>query len=95
VNKTYRVLKEYRVTGGIVSGSVDDPKKIFKIDLDLHDSSLILVHNYASGSIQPGEADQKITKMIKECGILMDIAVLDHKIIGDDRYYSLANEGGM
>jgi DNA repair protein RadC len=54
---------------------------------------LILGHNHPSGNIQPSEADQKITKKIKECGILLDIAVLDHIIIGDDRFYSFADEG--
>jgi len=37
----------------------------------------------------------KITKKIKECGILSDIAVLDHIIIGDDRYYSYADDGTL
>jgi DNA repair protein RadC len=72
---------------------VVDPKKIYKIALDHHASSLILGHNHPSGNIQPSEADQKITKKIKECGILLDIAVLDHIIIGDDRFYSFADEG--
>ena len=48
-----------------------------------------------SGNIQPSEADQKITKKIKECGILLDMAVLDHIIVAGDRYYSFADEGTL
>jgi len=72
-----------------------DPKKIFQICLDNHATSVILGHNHPSGNTQPSEADQKITKKIKECGILLDIAVLDHIIIGDDQYYSFTDEGGL
>jgi len=93
LSKANRVIKKVRISEGGVSGTVVDPKKIYKIALDHHASSLILGHNHPSGNIQPSEADQKITKKIKECGILLDIAVLDHIIIGDDRFYSFADEG--
>jgi len=95
LSKANKVIKKVRISEGGVSGTVVDPKKIYKIALDHHASSLILGHNHPSGNIQPSEADQKITKKIKECGILLDIAVLDHIIIGDDRYYSFADEGGI
>ena len=93
LSKANKVIKKVRISEGGVSGTVVDPKKIYKIALDHHASSLILGHNHPSGNIQPSEADQKITKKIKECGILLDIAVLDHIIIGDDRFYSFADEG--
>jgi len=93
LSKANKVSKKVRISEGGVSGTVVDPKKIYKIALDHHASSLILGHNHPSGNIQPSEADQKITKKIKECGILLDIAVLDHIIIGDDRFYSFADEG--
>ena len=93
LSKANKVIKKVRISEGGVSGTVVDPKKIYKIALDHHASSLILGHNHPSGNIQPSEADQKITKKIKECGILLDIAVLDHIMIGDDRFYSFADEG--
>ncbi|MGA3014480.1 MAG: DNA repair protein RadC [Bacteroidales bacterium] len=93
LSKANGILKKVRISEGGVSGTVVDPKKIYKIVLDHHASSLILGHNHPSGNIQPSEADQKITKKIKDCGIMLDIAVLDHIIIGDDRFYSFADEG--
>ena len=95
LSKANKVLKKVRISEGGVSGTVVDPKKIYKIALDHHSSSLILGHNHPSGNTQPSEADHKITKKIKECGILLDIAVLDHIIVGDDRYYSFADEGAL
>ena len=95
LNKANRVVKKVRTSEGGISGTVVDPKKVFKTCLDLHASSIILGHNHPSGNIQPSEADTKITKKIRECGIMLDIAVLDHIIIGDDRYYSFADEGSL
>jgi DNA repair protein RadC len=95
LSKANKVLKKIRISEGGVSGTVVDPKKIYKIALDHHSSSLILGHNHPSGNIQPSEADHKITKKIKECGILLDIAVLDHIIVGNEHYYSYADEGSL
>jgi DNA repair protein RadC len=95
LSKANKVLKKVRISEGGVSGTVVDPKKIYKIALDHHSSSLILGHNHPSGNIQPSEADHKITKKIKECGILLDIAVLDHIIVGNELYYSFADEGSL
>ena len=95
LNKANVVIKKVRISEGGVSGTVVDPKKIFKIALDHHTSSIILGHNHPSGNIQPSEADTKITKKVKECGILLDISVLDHIIIGGERFYSYADEGTL
>jgi DNA repair protein RadC len=95
LSKANKVLKKVRISEGGVSGTVVDPKKIYKIAIDHHSSSLILGHNHPSGNIQPSEADNKITKKIKECGILLDIAVLDHIIVGNERFYSFADEGTL
>jgi DNA repair protein RadC len=93
LNKANKVVKKCSISEGGVSGTVVDPKKIFKIALDHHASSIILGHNHPSGNIQPSEADHKITKKIKDAGMMLDVAVLDHLIIGDDRYFSYADEG--
>jgi len=93
LNKANKVLQKVRISEGGVSGTVVDPKKIFKIAIDHHSSSLILGHNHPSGNIQPSDADHKITKKIKECGFLLDIAVLDHIIVGNEQFYSFADDG--
>jgi DNA repair protein RadC len=95
LNKANKVIRKCNISEGGVSGTVVDPKKIFKIALDQHASSIILGHNHPSGNIQPSEADQKITKKIRDAGFMLDVAVLDHLIIGDDKYYSFADEGTL
>jgi DNA repair protein RadC len=95
LNKANRIVKKVRISEGGTSGTVVDPKKIFQICLAQHATSIILGHNHPSGNLQPSEADNKITKKIRDCGVLLDIAVLDHIIVGDDRYYSFADEGAL
>lgn len=92
LNKANKVIKNAIISEGGVSGTVVDPKKIFKIALDCHSSSIILGHNHPSGNLQPSEPDHKITQKIKSAGQMLDIAVLDHIIVGDDSYYSYADE---
>lgn len=93
LNRANRVVKKVKISEGGISGTVVDPKKIFQICLEQHATSIILGHNHPSGAITPSEADNKITKKIKDCGLLLDVAVLDHIIVGDDRFYSFADEG--
>ena len=93
LNRANRVIKKVKISEGGISGTVVDPKKIFQICLEQHATSVILGHNHPSGAVTPSEADNKITKKIKDCGLLLDVAVLDHIIVGDDRFYSFADEG--
>ena len=95
LNRANRVVRKVKISEGGVSGTVVDPKKIFQICLEQHATSIILGHNHPSGTITPSEADNKITKKIKDCGLLLDVAVLDHIIVGDDRFYSFADEGSL
>ncbi len=95
LNRANRVIRKVKISEGGVSGTVVDPKKIFQICLEQHATSIILGHNHPSGNTQPSEADNKITKKIKDCGLLLDVAVLDHIIVGDDRFYSFADEGSL
>lgn len=93
LNRANKIVRKVKISEGGISGTVVDPKKIFTICLQNSCSSIILGHNHPSGQITPSEADVKITKKIKDAGTMLDIAVLDHLIIGDDRYYSFADEG--
>jgi DNA repair protein RadC len=95
LNKANKVLKKCNISEGGISGTVVDPKKIFKISLDHHASSIILGHNHPSGVVTPSEADQRITKKICEAGAMLEVTVLDHLIIGDDSYYSFADDGAL
>ena len=92
LNRANKIIKKTQISDGGVSGTVADPKRIFKISLENDASGIILCHNHPSGNIKPSEADIKLPKKIKEGGVLLDINVLDHIIIGDENYFSFADQ---
>lgn len=93
LNRANHVIRTVQISEGGISGTVADPKKIFKIALENNSSSIILCHNHPSGNIQPSDADIRLTKKLKAGGELLDIPVLDHLIVGEERYFSFADEG--
>jgi len=93
LNRSNRVLGVVDISMGGVSGTYVDPKVVFATALKGNASSLVLTHNHPSGSLRPSEADIKLTKRLIECGKLLDIIVFDHIIIGEDSYYSFADDG--
>ena len=95
LNRANKVIKKCSISEGGISGTVVDPKKIFKISLDNHASSIILGHNHPSGVVTPSEADRRITKKLHEAGAMLEVTVLDHLIIGEDSYYSFADDGAL
>ncbi len=95
LNRANKVLKKCNISEGGISGTVVDPKKIFKISIDNHASSIILGHNHPSGVVTPSEADCRITRKLRDAGAMLEVSVLDHLIIGDGNYYSFADEGAL
>jgi DNA repair protein RadC len=95
VNRSNRIIKKLRVSVGGVAGTVADPKIIFKKAIEDLASGIILIHNHPSGNITPSQADRDLTKKMKEGGKHLEIQVLDHMIIGGQKYFSFADEGIM
>jgi DNA repair protein RadC len=95
LNRANKIIREVQISEGGISGTVADPKKIFKLALDHNATSIILCHNHPSGNIKPSGDDIALTKKIKNAGDMIDISVLDHIILGDEKYYSFADESMM
>ncbi len=95
LNRANKVLKDVQISEGGFSGTVADPKKIFKIALEHNATSVILCHNHPSGNLQPSDADIKLTHKLKNAGDMLDLPVIDHIILGENNYYSFADEGKM
>ncbi len=88
-----KILESFRISQGGISGTVIDVRIILKTALEKMASSIILCHNHPSGTMQASDADIKITKKIGDSAKIMDIAVIDHIIIGQNSYLSFADEG--
>ncbi|MDZ7741689.1 MAG: DNA repair protein RadC [Bacteroidota bacterium] len=93
LNRGNKIIRKINISEGGVSGTIADPKKIFKMALDHNASSIILCHNHPSGTLKPSDSDIKLTRKLAEAGNMLDISVLDHVIIAEEKYYSFADEG--
>lgn len=95
LNRKHAVQSIVNISKGGVSGTVVDPKMVFKTAIDNLSSSLIVCHNHPSGNRQPSNEDKSLTRKLQDGGECLDIKVLDHLIVTDDGYLSFADEGMM
>jgi DNA repair protein RadC len=93
LNKANRVIKKKRVSEGGVSGTVADPKIIFKLAIEELASGIVVAHNHPSGNLTPSQSDRDLTKRLKEAGKLLEIQLLDHVIVAGQKYFSFADDG--
>lgn len=93
LNRANQLIKPVAISQGGVSGTVADPKIIFKHALEALASSIILVHNHPSGNKKPSQTDIKLTQKLKQAGAILEIPVLDHLIYTDSGYLSMADDG--
>ncbi|MCL4111749.1 UNVERIFIED_CONTAM: hypothetical protein GTU68_008351 [Idotea baltica] len=93
LSRSNRLIERVCMSVGGVSGTVVDPKLIFSKGLQILASTMILCHNHPSGQLKPSSADLRITQKLKDGGVVLDIKVVDHLIIGHRKYLSMADEG--
>lgn len=86
-NRNY-FIKEELITKGVLDASIIDPREVFKSAIRNSASRIILVHNHPSGDPSPSKEDQEVTEKLVDSGEILGIKVLDHVIIGRDKYWS-------
>ena len=89
------VLLDCIISIGTVNASLVNPREIFMEALKYGASSIILLHNHPSGDETPSRNDILVTKRVAEAGEIMGIHLLDHIIIGDNKYTSLKEKEYM
>ena len=88
-----RLIKVAEISIGSLDGSIVHPREVFKEAISASAASVVFVHNHPSGDPTASEDDVRLTKRLAEAGDIMGIDVLDHIIIGDNKYSSLKREG--
>lgn len=81
------------VSVGTINSSLVHPREVFKTAILGNSSSIIVAHNHPSGDPLPSKEDIDITQRLKEAGKIIGIDIIDHVIIGDNRYISLKEKG--
>jgi DNA repair protein RadC len=89
-NYVQRVANVY---AGSLNAAVVRVGEVFREAIRANSAAIIVVHNHPSGDPTPSPEDVRVTEMIVEAGRLLDIEVLDHLIIGRNRYVSMKERG--
>jgi DNA repair protein RadC len=88
-----RVLSSHTVYIGNVNSSIIRVSEVFREAIRENATALIVAHNHPSGDPSPSPEDIRVTRSIVEAGDLLGIEVLDHLIIGHQRFISLKERG--
>jgi len=84
-----RIIKDEVISIGTLNSSLVHPREVFKEAIKNSANSIILVHNHPSGSVEPSDEDYRVNKVLVETGNLVGIKVLDHLVVGGDKWNSL------
>lgn len=88
-----RMISDDVISIGILNATLISTREIFVKALKEEAAYVMILHNHPSGDPTPSRHDQIITNKIKEVSVLVDIPLLDHIIIGDNRYISFKQKG--
>ncbi len=91
LNKANKINHFEIISRGGLTGTVADPRVIFKIAMEQDATSVVLCHNHPSGNLRPSKADEELTQKIKLAARYLDITVMDHLIVSEEGYYSFAD----
>jgi DNA repair protein RadC len=90
-----RLIKTEELFRGSLAHASDYPREIDKAALHHNAAAVILAHNHPSGTVDPSDADIRLTKTLKQALELIEVRVLDHFIVANPEVYSFAEHGLM
>ncbi|MFC2005409.1 DNA repair protein RadC [Chloroflexota bacterium] len=93
LNSQSQIIEAEDLFEGTINSGAVSPREVVESAIKNSAASLIFVHNHPSGNPEPSKSDKELTKDLVYAGSIMRIRVLDHIIIGNDRYFSFAGEG--
>lgn len=80
---------------GSLNASIVHPREVFNRAIKRSAASILAVHNHPSGHVEPSREDINITKRLSEVGQIVGIPMVDHIIIGKDKYYSFKEQNQL
>jgi DNA repair protein RadC len=93
LNSQNQIVEFKDFAQGTVDSSFIYPREVIEGAIKCQAVSLVIVHNHPSGNPEPSENDKELTRELVYAGTVMKINILDHIIIGDNRFFSFASEG--
>ncbi|WP_175477756.1 RadC family protein [Halobacillus alkaliphilus] len=93
LNTKNQVLHRQTIFIGSLNASIVHPREVFKEAVKRSAASIICAHNHPSGDPTPSQEDIQVTRRLQECGKMIGIELLDHLVIGDQKFISLKEKG--
>lgn len=93
LNNKNRKIREVKISEGSLTASLVHPREVYNPVIRESAAAVIFVHNHPSGDPAPSQEDIEITRRLKEVGDVIGVRVLDHVVIGLERYYSFSDKG--
>ena len=93
LNSQNQIIDTADLFQGTVDSSFISPREVTEGAIKHYAASLIFAHNHPSGNPEPSKQDKDMTRDLVYAGSIMQIKVLDHIIVGNNRYFSFAGEG--
>ena len=95
IDKKGKILKYYRLSEGSLDLAVLDVRRVVENALLCDASGVLLAHNHPSGVALPSDADRRITLQVRDALRLMNITLIDHIIVADGDFVSMAASGDL
>jgi DNA repair protein RadC len=91
----HRLLRRRTVSVGSVDHTFIAPRELFRDALLANATAVVAAHNHPSGDPEPSRDDELVTRRLVAAGEVIGVELLDHLVIGGDRWVSLARRGGL
>ena len=91
----HRLIATTTVSIGSIDHTFISPREVFRDALRHGAAAVVIAHNHPSGDAEPSRDDERITSRLGHAGDLLDIDVLDHIVVGHERWVSLARRGAL
>lgn len=95
LNTKNQVIHTETLSIGTLNATLVHPREVFRAAIRHSSAALVCLHNHPSGDPTPSPEDIALTRRLTEAGELVGIDVLDHLVIGDNRFISLKEQGYM
>jgi len=93
LNRANKITGFYLLSIGGITSTVVDVRLILRAALLADCCNIAICHNHPSGNIEPSKSDLEVTDKIKRAAQFFDLRLIDHIILGEDKYYSFADNG--
>ncbi|MFC1912902.1 RadC family protein [Chloroflexota bacterium] len=93
LNSQHQIIDTADLAEGTINSGAISPREVIENAMKNYAVSLIFAHNHPSGNSEPSRGDKEVTRDLVYAASIMRIKVLDHIIIGNNRYFSVAGAG--